>query len=147
MEVGKIPFKDRTKYNIGSLNKYKINQTENWFPANVYKNRYYRLSKFAWCNQRFILYYPWDVLKYVDRLILSPLHYRKNWLIKLELYRNCREPIFSLINFIIIQSTYIVLGSVHKGDFPDLQSYPIILFIYVVDRDVYYRQNNRNAMF
>ena len=31
-----IPFKDRTKYNIGRLHKYEIDQIENWFPAIVY---------------------------------------------------------------------------------------------------------------
>ena len=42
-----IPFKDRTKYNIGRLDNYEMDQTENWFPVIVSINRYYRLSKFV----------------------------------------------------------------------------------------------------
>ena len=36
IEGQEILFKDRTKYNIGRLDKYEIDQTENWFPAIVY---------------------------------------------------------------------------------------------------------------
>jgi len=31
------------------------------------ENEYYRLCRFKRCYQRFILYYSWEVLKYVDR--------------------------------------------------------------------------------